>query len=138
MADTHLKITPQPKVALVHDYLREYGGAERVLEDLHEIFPEAPIFTAYLKPEGLGRAWERMKRWNIKTSWLQKFPNKLVSPFRIFAPMIFESFDLSGFDVVISSCNIYFAKAVITKPEAFHLSYIHTPAPLLIWVCHQL
>jgi glycosyltransferase involved in cell wall biosynthesis len=117
------------KVALIHDYLREYGGAERVLEALHEIFPNAPIFTAYYNPEGLGVHKERIKRWNIKTSWLQKMPfaNRLVSPFRIFAPLIFESFDLKEFDVVISSSAIYFAKAVITKPESLHLSYIHTP-----------
>jgi glycosyltransferase involved in cell wall biosynthesis len=117
------------KVALVHDYLREYGGAERVLESLHEIFPDAPIYTAYYNANGLGVHKERIKKWNINTSWLQKMPfaGKLVSPFRIFAPMIFEGFDLKEFDVVISSSAIYFAKAVITKPEALHLGYIHTP-----------
>lgn len=117
------------KVALVHDYLREYGGAERVLEDLHEIFPEAPIYTAYLRPEGLGKAWQRFKDWDIRTSWMQKLPlaNKLISPFRIFAAGAFESFDLSEFDMVISSSAIYFAKAVITKPGALHIAYIHTP-----------
>ncbi len=117
------------KVALIHDYLREYGGAERVLETLHEIFPEAPVYTAYLNLAGLGPHADRIKKWDIRTSWLQKFPgaNKLLSPFRIFAPSIFESFNLTEYDVVISSCSIYFSKAVITKPEALHLSYIHTP-----------
>lgn len=110
------------KVALVHDYLKEYGGAERVLEALHEIFPRASLYTAY---------WDHkmFKGWDIRTSWLQKIPfaGRFISPFRILAPLIFESFDLSEYDLVISSCNIYFAKAVITKPEALHLSYIHTP-----------
>lgn len=117
------------KVALVHDYLREFGGAERVLEVLHEIWPQAPIYTAYLNLAGLGPHAHRVKKWNIRSSWLQKLPfaNSLVSPLRIFAPMIFESFDLKEYDLVISSCSIYFAKAVITKPEALHLSYIHTP-----------
>lgn len=117
------------KVALVHDYLREYGGAERVVEALHEIFPEAPIFTAYFNPKGLGPHAPRIKKWDIRTSWIQKMPlaNRLISPFRIFAPMAFESFDLSEYDIVISSANIYFAKAVITKPQALHISYIHTP-----------
>jgi glycosyltransferase involved in cell wall biosynthesis len=117
------------KVALVHDYLREYGGAERVLETLHEIFPEAPIFTAYLNLKGLGPHAQRIKTWDIRTSWLQKLPgaNRFVSPLRILAPALFESFDLSGYDVVISSCNIYFSKAVLTKPETLHISYIHTP-----------
>ncbi len=110
------------KVALIHDYLKEYGGAERVVEALHEIFPKAPLYTAY---------WDHkmLKGWDIRTSFLQKIPfaGKLISPFRIIAPMIFESFDLSEYDLIISSCNTYFAKAVITKPEALHISYIHTP-----------
>lgn len=117
------------KVALVHDYLIEYGGAERVLETLTEIFPDAPVYTAYYDPKGLGVHADRIKKWNIKTSWFQKFPfaRKLISPFRLFAPMMFESFDFSDYDVVISSCNIYFSKAVITKAGSLHISYIHTP-----------
>lgn len=117
------------KVALVHDYLREYGGAERVLETLHEMFPDAPIFTAYLNLTGLGKHATRIKTWNVKTSWLQYLPfaNKLISPFRIFAPQIFRGFNLSEYDVIISSCNIYFSKAVKTNKNQLHISYIHTP-----------
>lgn len=115
------------KVALVHDFLVEYGGGERVLEALHDIFPDAPIYTAYYYPQGLGPHLERIKKWNIKTSWIQKFPKKILSPFRVFASSAFESFDLSEYDLVISSCNTYFAKAVITKPNSLHISYIHTP-----------
>jgi glycosyltransferase involved in cell wall biosynthesis len=117
------------KIALVHDYLIEYGGAERVLEALHEIFPEAPIYTAYLDLNGLGFHKEEIKTWNIKTSWMQHVPfaRRLISPFRIFAAKTFESFDLSDYDVVISSCNTYFSKAVKTKPNTLNLSYIHTP-----------
>lgn len=117
------------KVALVHDYLKEYGGAERVLEALHEIWPEAPLYTAYVNYPALGIHAEKFKNWNIKTSFLQYLPfaNRLVSPMRMFAPGIFKSFDLSEYDLVISSTAVYFAKAVITKPESLHLSYIHTP-----------
>lgn len=117
------------KVALVHDYLREFGGAERVVEDLHDIFPEAPIYTAYYNPNGLGIHKDRVAKWDIRTSWIQKLPfaNKLISPFRIFAPMAFEGFDLNEYDLVISSSAVYFAKAVITKPETLHIAYIHTP-----------
>ncbi|MEK7617053.1 MAG: glycosyltransferase [Patescibacteria group bacterium] len=117
------------KVALVHDYLKEYGGAERVLEALHEIFPKAPVYIAYFTPSGLGPHAKRFSDWDIRTSWLQRVPfaNRLISPFRIFAPMIFESFDMSEYDLVISSCAIYFSKAVITKPGSLHISYIHTP-----------
>jgi len=119
----------QMRVALVHDYLREYGGAERVLEALHEIWPEAPVYTAFYNPKGLGIHADKFKNWNIKTSFLQNLPfaNKLLSPLRIIAPKIFESFDFSDYDLVISSCNTYFSKAVITKGRTKNLSYIHTP-----------
>jgi len=122
------------KVALVHDYLREYGGAERVLEVLHEIFPDAPVYTAYVNLEAMGENGKRFASWVIRPSWFQKFPfaNQLLSPFRIFGPMMFESFDLSEFDLVISSSSAtHLAKAVITKPETLHLSYIHTPPRFL-------
>ena len=115
------------KVALIHDFLKEYGGAERVVEALHEIFPEAPLYTAYKDLESMGEVGKRFKGWDIRTSVLQRFPSFLISPFRIFAPMIFERFDLSEYDLVISSCNTYFSKAVITKPSSLHISYIHTP-----------
>jgi len=122
------------KVALTHDYLREYGGAERVLEVIHEMFPEAPVYTAYYNPEKMGENGKRFKDWDIRTSWFQRMPfaNKLLSPFRIFAPMMFESFDMSEYDLVISSSSaVYFAKSVITKPETLHISYIHTPPRFL-------
>ncbi len=117
------------RVAIVHDYLIEYGGAERVVEALHEIFPDAPIYTAYLDLEGLGFHKDEIKSWNINTSWMQNFPfaRKLISPFRIFAAKTFESFDLSEFDLVISSCNTYFSKAIKVKSGCLHISYIHTP-----------
>jgi glycosyltransferase involved in cell wall biosynthesis len=117
------------KVALVHDYLREYGGAERVLEALREIWPEAPVYTAFYNKASLGIHADKFKGWDIKTSWLQNLPfaNELISPFRIFAPGIFEGFDFSEYDLVISSCNLYFSKAVNTKGRTLNLSYIHTP-----------
>ena len=69
------------KVALVHDYIKEYGGAERVLEALTEIYPEAPIYTAFYSPSFLGPHKERFKDFNIKTTWFQNIPfkNKLLS-----------------------------------------------------------
>ncbi len=121
------------KVAIVHDYLREYGGAERVVEELHNIFPEAPIYTAYYNPKKMGIFGERTRSWKIKTSWMQYMPfaDKLLSVFRIFAPLMFQSFDLTEYDVVISSSAIYYAKAVRIKPQALHIAYIHTPPKYL-------
>ena len=115
-------------VALAHDYLIDYGGAERVLEALHELFPEAPVYVAFKNEAALGRHWERFKDWNIKESWLTKIPfyKQLFSPLRIFAANYFSAFDLAGYDVVISSSNAYLAKAV-RVPNGVHICYCHTP-----------
>src|SRR3989344_5739235 len=95
------------KVAIVHDYIKEYGGAERVLEALHEVWPDAPVYTSVYLPEYLGPHADRFKNWNIKTSWFQSIPfkEKLISPLRLLAPFLFQQFDLSGFDVVIVSAT---------------------------------
>lgn len=120
----------QLKVALVHDYLREYGGAERVVEALHEIYPNAPLYTAFTDSAVAGLHWKRFEKWDIRESWLTTVPlyKKLFSPLRIWAPNYFESFDLSAYDVIISSTNAYFAKAVKKRPDAVHICYCHTPA----------
>ena len=119
------------RVALVHDFLIEYGGAERVLEALCEIYPGAPIYTAFYDKNGPGMA--RFAKFDIRTSWLQKLPfsRVLLSPFRLFSLALFESFDLSNFDLIISSTWMYMAKGVVTRPETLHLSYIHTPPRFL-------
>lgn len=121
------------KTAIIHDYLREYGGAEMVVEDLHNIFPDAPIYVFYLDPKGLGHHYDRMKNWKIISSWYQYFPfaKKFLSASRMIAPFVFSKFDLREYDVVISSSNHHSAKAVKTKPGAIHLSYVHTPPRLL-------
>jgi len=117
------------RVALVHDYLREYGGAERVLEALHDIYPAAPLYTAFVDQTALGIHWQRFANWEIRESWLTRIPfyKKLYSPLRIWAPNYFEAFDLSAYDVVISSSNAYMAKAVRVKKGAVHICYCHTP-----------
>lgn len=124
----------QLKVALVHDYLREYGGAERVVEALHEVFPDSPLYVSFVDSTVTGIHWKKFSDWTIYQSWLTKIPGykKLFSPLRIFAPQYFSKFDLSDYDVVISSTNAYFSKAVTTKKSdgtgAVHISYCHTPA----------
>lgn len=117
------------KIALVHDYLLEYGGAERVIEALHEMFPEAPLYTAFVDKEALGIHWQRFADWDIRQSVAAKIPGikQLYSPLRLFSAYFFEGFDLSNYDVVISSTNMYMAKAVITSPKTLHICYCHTP-----------
>jgi len=124
------------KIALVHDYIKEYGGAERVLEALHEIWPEAPVYTSVYLPEFLGPHKERFKDWDIHTSFLQYIPfkEKLISPFRIIAPFVFRSFDLSKFDVVIVSATGAYSPNSKFKIQnsklskrPIHICYCHTP-----------
>jgi len=117
------------KVALVHDYLREYGGAERVVEALHDLFPEAPLYVAFTDPKALGIHWEKFKNWDIRQSWLTRIPfyRRFYSPLRIWAPQYFQAFDLSEYDLVISSSNAYMAKAIQVRPDATHICYCHTP-----------
>lgn len=117
------------KVAFVHDFLTEYGGAERVLEALHEIWPDAPVFTAYYKPEDLGPHKKRLKNWDIRVSWAKKLPffYKLLSPYRILGPLIFEGFNFKNYDLVVSSASSYPSKSIITGPGTIHICYCHTP-----------
>lgn len=116
------------KVALVHDYLRDFGGAERVLLALSELYPNAPIYTAFYKKGSI--AYGRFSDKKIIASWVQRVPffvNYLHSPLRFLAPKIWGSFDFSGFDVVISSASWYITKGINVPEETLHLSYIHTP-----------
>lgn len=112
-------------VALVHEWLTTLGGSERVVLALHELFPEAPLFTTIYKPKNLPEAFREMK---VNPSFLQKLPfsgryyQKLLS----LMPLAFEQFDLRGYDVVISSSHAC-AKGVLTGPDTFHISYVHTP-----------
>jgi glycosyltransferase involved in cell wall biosynthesis len=116
------------KIAIVHDYLNEYGGAERVLQTLSEMYPEAPIYTAFAVPGSSAQTAFRNK--NIITSWFNKFPfyNKLYSPLRFLIPWIWKSFDLSQYDLIISSASWYITKG-FGNPEKrpIEICYCHTP-----------
>ncbi len=117
------------KVAIVHDYIKEYGGAERVLEALHSIYPDAPVFTSVYLPAYLGPHKSRFESWNIKTSWAQYLPfkAKLISPLRVFIPWLFGGFDLRGYDVVIVSATGAYSPNTIDKRRAVQICYVHTP-----------
>lgn len=117
------------KVALVHDQLNEFGGAERVLIALKKIFPEADIFTTVYTKKNLGKHKEIFNTWSIHQSWFGKIPfiRNLYSPFRFFTPFIWESFNFSSYDLVISSSGSWMAKGIITKKPTIHIAYIHHP-----------
>jgi glycosyltransferase involved in cell wall biosynthesis len=113
------------RVALVHDYLNQMGGAERVLMAFHEIFPDAPIYTSIYDPQRVDPAFQHM---DIRTSFMQKLPlvKKHHQPFLPLYPFAMETLDLRGYDLVLSSSSA-FAKGVITKPQTLHICYCHTP-----------
>ena len=113
------------RIALVHDWLTTFGGAERVLALWSELFPEAPIHTLIYDESTLGGVFPRER---VITSRLQKLPGvkhyyrKLLG----MMPRAFEEFDFSEFDIVLSSSSSC-AKGVLTSSSTFHASYIHTP-----------
>lgn len=115
------------RVALVHDFFREFGGAERVVEVLHEIFPKSDVYTALINPKNLKIHWYRMQDWHFIISWFGKIPiiKDYPSLFRFLTPNIWESFDFSKYDLVISSSGWFMSKGIITRPETLHLSYVH-------------
>ncbi|MDP3954215.1 MAG: glycosyltransferase [bacterium] len=117
------------RVALVHEYLNQYGGAERVLEILCEIFPDAPIYTLVYDEKATGGVFKDKE---IHTSFIQKIPfsRKHHRAFPLLMPLAVEQFDLSYFDVVISNAHS-FAKGIITKPHTRHISYCMTPTRFL-------
>ncbi len=116
-----------PATALVHDYLAQSGGAERVVVALHALFPSAPLYTSVYDAKATLACFSEM---DVRTSFLQR---SLLSSrrFHKFAlglyPLAFEQFDLTSYALVISSSSS-FAKGVITNPETCHICYCHTPA----------
>ncbi len=122
------------KVALVHDYFREYGEAERVLKVLHQMYPDAPVYTAFVDRPRLGTAIAAFADWDIRPTALQQLPGitRYYPSLRAILPYVWESLDLSAYDLVISSSGDYLSKSVLTRAETLHISYCHTP-PRGLW-----
>lgn len=110
----------QLKVAIVHDWLVG-GGAEKVVEQLHVMFPDAPIYTSYSTDE-----WRERLDDKVVTGWLQRF-GKLRKFMVLGRIWWFEHLDLRGYDLVISSSGNGEAFAVKTDPNTLHINYCHTP-----------
>jgi glycosyltransferase involved in cell wall biosynthesis len=113
------------KVAIVHDFLNQYGGAERVLDALHEAFPEAPIFTSIFLPENFPTPFSQ---WDVRTSLMQRLPflKKHFKKYLPLYPSAFRRFDLRGFDVILSSSSA-FAKGISIPLGARHVCYCYSP-----------
>lgn len=112
------------KVALVFDWMTSRGGAEKVNLQLHKLFPDAPIFTSIFDRE----AHPEFSGADIRTSFIDKLPfaKSKHQLYLSLMPQAYEAFDLSEFDIVISSSHSC-AKGIITKPETMHICYCHSP-----------
>ncbi|MFA5359171.1 MAG: glycosyltransferase [Patescibacteria group bacterium] len=117
------------KVALIHDHLVQYGGAEKVLKAFQDIFPEAPIFTLLYDSKTMGNDFAKK---DIRPSFLQDMPFaiKKYQWYLPMMPMATERHDLNDYDLVLSSASAM-AKGVITGPKTLHICYCHTPTRYL-------
>lgn len=112
------------KLAIAHDWLTNLGGGERVVEVLSKTYPSAPIYTSVYNDKGILLFDDK----KIITSFLQRWPlaRKKHQIYSLLRTLAFESFDLSDYNVVISSSSAE-SKGVITNTETLHVAYIHTP-----------
>ncbi|MCS7246585.1 MAG: glycosyltransferase [Thermomicrobium sp.] len=114
------------QVAIVHDYLNQYGGAERVLEALHELYPQAPVYTSMYAPERLPSFY---RSWDIRTTWLQHLPGiqRRHQVYLPLYPLAFSQLRLDGYTLVVSSSSA-FAKGVrVHARQTLHVCYCHSP-----------
>ncbi len=118
------------RIALIHDYITVFGGAEKTFKVLIELFPEAEVYTLFYDPEIKKKFFPKIK---IRTSFLQKFPNFLKKKYQLllpFLPIAAETLDFREFDVVISS-SFSFVKGIITRPQTKHICYCYSPTRYL-------
>lgn len=113
------------RVAIVHDWLNQIGGAEGVLEELAEMFPEAPVYTSMYWPSVMPAAY---RKWDIRTTWMDRLPgiHRHHQPYLLLYPLAFGGLDLGDYDLVISNKS-GFCMGVQTSPETRHLCYCLTP-----------
>ena len=122
------------KIALVHDYLSQDGGAEKVLQAFHEIWPDAPIFVLFHDKKKL----QGFQSAEVRQSFLAKLPlgKKKYQWYISLMPLATERHNLHDFHVVLSSTSA-FAKGVLTRPDTLHISYCHTPTRYLWTDTHE-
>jgi glycosyltransferase involved in cell wall biosynthesis len=117
---------PVPKIAIVHDWLTNMGGAEPLLLELHKLYPKAPIYTSVYDR----KAMPAFRECDVRTTYLQKILPKSIRYKHVLWPVLrayaFRKLDLSEYDIIISTASAE-AKAVRKRPDAVHICYCHTP-----------
>ena len=117
----------KPKIALIHEWFTTIAGSEKVVEQILHLFPQADVFAVHADPETV-RTTKFLQGRNVKSSFISKLPraNKSYRSYLPLMPLAVEQFDLSGYDIVISSAHAV-AKGVLTGPDQLHISYVHSP-----------
>ncbi len=121
---------PVVKVAIVHDFFCNLGGSDRVAATLHQLFPDAPVYTLLVSDRN--RDAELLRGMDLRFSFLHHLPfaRRWHEPYLPLFPVAIESINLTGFDLVLSSSHIC-AKGIIPPPESLHLCYCYTPGRYL-------
>jgi glycosyltransferase involved in cell wall biosynthesis len=119
------------KIALVHDYIKDAGGAERVLRTLADMYPDAPIYTSFrIKGSAADKLFT--DKTIIESPWAPILrPWRLYSPLRFLLPLVWKSIDLSDFDLVITSSSNYIARGFTVSEKTKVVCYCHTPPRFL-------
>lgn len=114
------------KVAIVHDFFCNIGGSDVVASLLHGLFPQAPVYTLLVYDRNRGHPL--LRGMDLRTSFIQRLPlaGRAHQPYLPLFPLAIEQFDLSAYDLVLSSSHSC-AKGVLTRPETLHICYCHTP-----------
>jgi glycosyltransferase involved in cell wall biosynthesis len=117
------------KIAIVHDYLIDFGGAEEVLAVLHEMYPKAPIYTSILNKTKMAKFMYKFEGSKIITSWFNYIPfaDRAISLFRFLVPLIWLGFDFSNYDLVLSSSSWAITKGFKKGKKTIEICYLHTP-----------
>ena len=134
LAETMPENLRPARVALVHDYLNQQGGAEKVVEVFAEMFPGAPLYTSVYDVETMPDSWRHL---DIRTTFLQRLSPRMgiAKALLPLYPTAFEQLDLRGFDLVLSSTTA-FAKGVLTRPYTCHICYCNNPTRFL-WMYQE-
>jgi UDP-N-acetylmuramyl pentapeptide phosphotransferase/UDP-N-acetylglucosamine-1-phosphate transferase/glycosyltransferase involved in cell wall biosynthesis len=129
-------LDPTLRVAVVHDFLYTYAGAERVLEQILKIFPQADVFSLFDFLPAKDRGFIGGKK--VTSSFIQWLPmaRKRHRHYLPFMPLAIEQLDVSAFDLIVSSSYVT-AKGIITRPDQLHICYCHSPARFAWDLQHQ-
>lgn len=122
------------KLALVHDWLNQIGGAEDVLETLVSMYPSAPLYTSLYAPDVMPQHW---RNWQIHTGFIDRLPfsHKKQQLYFPLYPFAFEQFDFTAYDIVVSNKS-GFCHGIVTGPETMHVCYCLTPTRY-VWRYHE-